>query len=167
MTLLRRAINSALGLLDLEIRRKVEKPGAPFPVEFSAEEKQLFKHVRDQQLTMVSDERLYATMLACKHVIEHDIAGDFVECGVWRGGNSLLAAALVKLYGAARNVYLFDTFAGMTEPKRVDVDLSTGEPAEVRYATDQRATHNEWCYASLEDVQASFARAGLLGTNVK
>jgi len=31
VTVLKDAVNFALALLDLEIRRKVEKPGAPFP----------------------------------------------------------------------------------------------------------------------------------------
>jgi hypothetical protein len=69
-----------LAPLDLQIRRKVEKPGAPFPVEMSRDEMELFAYVRRNRLTMVSDERLFATILACKHVSAAEIAGDFVEC---------------------------------------------------------------------------------------
>lgn len=162
---IKRAINSALGLLDLEIRRKVEKPGAPYPVEMSGDEKALFQHVRRRGLTMVSDERLFATILACKHVLECGVEGDFLECGVWRGGNALLAAGIFKLYGATRRVYLFDTFSGMTAPDHRDVS-TTGEAARVAHSINQRETHNDWCYASLEDVEANFRQADLLGPNV-
>ena len=37
-------------------------------------------------------ERLYAHFLAVRHVVEHNIEGDIVECGVWRGGTSMLGA---------------------------------------------------------------------------
>jgi O-methyltransferase len=163
---LKRVINSTLGLFDLEIRRKVEKPGAPYPVEMSRDEKALFQYVKRNGLTMVSDERLFATILACKHVLEHRVVGDFVECGVWRGGNALLAAGIFKLYGAARKVYLFDTFAGMTPPDHVDTVATTGESARAAHSSNQKDTHNEWCYASLEDVKATFRQADLLNSNV-
>jgi hypothetical protein len=163
---LKTAINSVVGLLDLEIRRKVEKPGAPYPVEMSRDEKALFQHVKRNALTMVSDERLFATVLACKHVLDCGVDGDFVECGVWRGGNALLAAGIFKLYGAARKVYLFDTFSGMTSPDQVDTAATTGESARVAHLSNQRDTHNEWCYASLEDVKATFRQADLLNSNV-
>jgi O-methyltransferase len=166
MTVLKKAINSALALLDLEVRRKVEKPGAPFPVEMSRDEKDLFEYVRRNRLTMVSDERLFATILACKHVIERSVDGAFVECGVWRGGNALLAAGVFKLYGAARKVYLFDTFAGMTLPDQYDTAAVTGEAAHPRYLSSQKESHNEWCYASLEDVKGAFQQANLLDSNV-
>ena len=166
MTILKKAINSALALLDLEIRRKVEKPGAPFPVEMSRAEKNLFEYVRHNQLTMVSDERLFATILACKYVLAGEIDGDFVECGVWRGGNALLAAGIFKLHGADRRVILFDTFAGMTAPTQVDTVAATGEFARTMHTSNQRDTHNEWCYASLDDVKHAFRCADLLTPNV-
>lgn len=162
----KKVIRSALDLLGLEVHRKVEKPGAPFPVELSREEKELFHYVRRNGLTMVSDERLFATILACKHVIDRSVDGAFVECGVWRGGNALLAAGVFKLYGAMRKVYLFDTFAGMTLPNQYDSAAMTGEDAHARYLSSQRESHSEWCYASLEDVSAAFEQAKLLDSNV-
>lgn len=166
MTVLKKAINSAFALFDLEVRRKLEKPGAPFPIEMSRAEKDLFNYVRRNQLTMVSDERLFATILACKYVIANEVNGDFVECGVWRGGNALLAAGIFKLHGADRKVLLFDTFAGMTAPTQVDTVAATGEAARTMHITRQRETHNEWCFAQLEDVKQAFRGADLLTTNV-
>jgi O-methyltransferase len=162
----KKIVNSALGLLDLEVRRKVEKPGAPFPVELSRDEKELFRYVRGNGLTMVSDERLFATMLACKHIVECGIDGAFVECGVWRGGNAVLAAGVFKLYGAPRKVYLFDTFAGMTMPSQLDIEAHSGEAARGRYLSSQTESHNAWCYASVSDVEDAFRKAGLLDSHI-
>src|SRR5256885_7013640 len=42
--------------------------------------------------TMTSPERMYALWGAVLKVVRDGIPGDFVECGVWRGGSSMLAA---------------------------------------------------------------------------
>jgi hypothetical protein len=148
------------------LTRRTARAASAFPVELTAAERALLAHVRSRGLSMVSDARLYATMLACKHVLASGIPGSFVECGVWRGGNALLAAGIFRLHGAARTVHLFDTFAGMTQPGAVDRLAATGELARGEHSRRQRATHNEWCYASLDDVRAAFRDANLLDDNV-
>jgi O-methyltransferase len=40
--------------------------------------------------------------------------GDIVECGVWRGGNIILARKMAP----DRVCWLYDTFEGMTKPRR-------------------------------------------------
>src|ERR1044071_9370324 len=42
--------------------------------------------------TMTSIERMYALWQAARHVVDKGVKGDVVECGVWRGGSSMLAA---------------------------------------------------------------------------
>lgn len=44
--------------------------------------------------TMTSVERMYALYKAMLYILENNIEGDFVECGVWRGGSSMLIAKL-------------------------------------------------------------------------
>ena len=137
------------------------------PVEFSAEETAIIDLVLHKQLTMVSRERLYATVMACKHVLTQSIPGDFVECGVWRGGNSIVAAHLFARGDGARSVYLFDTFAGMTAPSPQDLRARDNRDAMIDYIAHQRETHNEWCYASLPDVARNFSDLNLLRPNIK
>lgn len=145
----------------------VSTPSPSAPVEFSVEDLLIIEHVLRKQLTMVSRERLYATLMACKHVIEQGIEGDFVECGVWRGGNSLVAASVFAREGSARAIYLFDTFAGMTQPTEKDFRARDGRAAMIDFVAHRRDTHNEWCYASLADVRRNFAELGLLVPNVR
>jgi len=42
-----------------------------------------------------------------------DLEGDVVECGVWRGGSAKLLREEIIGHGAAKKLYLFDSFEGM------------------------------------------------------
>ena len=122
----------------------------------------MLEYVLRNRLSMTSVERLATTIMACKHVVSREIPGDFVECGVWRGGHPILAAWTFQNLGSDRRVFLFDTFAGMTAPSGKDSDAS----AMRGFLENQRVTHNEWCYASLEDVKQNLEKAGLLNDRV-
>lgn len=135
------------------------------PVEFSQQDRELIKHVVDNELSMVSVPGLCATLKAARYVAENQIEGDFVECGVWRGGNALIAAEIFRRYGLDKRVFLFDTFMGMTEPSDDDRGISDNEPAINKYKTEQRPNHNNWCYAPIDEVRANFTNRGLLGVN--
>jgi hypothetical protein len=79
----------------------------------------LHKACRSNSLTSV--ERMYALYKAVEYLAENGIEGDFVECGVWRGGSTMMAClSLVELGDTERRVWLYDTFEGMTEPTRKD-----------------------------------------------
>lgn len=62
--------------------------------------------------------RLNATWEAMMRVDARNIEGDFVECGVWRGGNVMVA----RWASPSRRCWLFDTFKGMTEPGPFDTN---------------------------------------------
>lgn len=150
------------------ISKTVKKQNIPFPmpVELTSDECKIIDYVMKNKLTMVSYERAITTLMAVKHAISSGVQGDFVEAGVWRGGNSLIAAAMFKLYGVRRKVWLFDTFKGMTAPTDIDIQASNKVPAKLRYQSAQNDDHNEWCYASLDDVKSNFLKMNLLEENI-
>lgn len=77
-----------------------------------------------QPYTMTSQERGYALWSAVNTVLDQDLPGALVECGVWRGGSAMLMALTLLQRGVAnREIILFDTFTGMTEPGPEDQDL--------------------------------------------
>lgn len=66
---------------------------------------------------------LYSLFKAIQYIVEKEIPGDIVECGVWRGGSMLLASKALSFFGdQSRNIYLYDTFTGMTRPGDEDLD---------------------------------------------
>src|SRR4029077_10587503 len=67
--------------------------------------------------TMTSVERLYALYKAVEYAVRAGVDGDFVECGVWRGGSVMMMALALQRFGdAGRKLHCFDTFAGMPPP---------------------------------------------------
>jgi hypothetical protein len=78
--------------------------------------------------TMTSIERMYALWQAVRHL--RGVAGGVVECGVWRGGSSMLAALTLAESNDERMLWLYDTFEGMSDPTDRDVDIAGTRVAE-------------------------------------
>lgn len=135
------------------------------PVELSDAERTIITDVMDKNLTMNSFNRLVVTALACKYVVENEIEGDYVESGVWRGGNAVVAASLFKHYGSSKKVWLFDTFTGSPEPGDLDQNFK-GEAAAPLFAKTRRNGFNDWCYSSLDEVRNNFSSRALLDSRV-
>ena len=96
---------------------------------------------------------------AVRYLSRNEIPGDFVECGVWRGG-SMMASALTLLQenDAERQLYLFDTFSGMSEPTQHDISLTSGNRAIDKYRDRARSdSGSDWCFASQEEVRENMA----------
>jgi O-methyltransferase len=120
------AIHNSLRALGLEIHR-YRDPDYDHSREFTNEESEIIRQVRPW--TMTSVERIYALIQGVRYVTGNAIEGAIVECGVWKGGSmAAVARTLMSLGDSTRELYLFDTFEGMSEPTSVDVDYS-GKPA--------------------------------------
>lgn len=158
--MLQRVLKGAAKAMGYEIHR-LGSGIDTIPPEFTIADKAVLDYVKSRNLTMAGLPRIIATINACKHAVIADIPGDFVECGVWRGGNSLAAKMTFEKYGSAKRVYLFDTFAGMTEPGDHDTSPYEKNASDLQFQTQQFEGHNRWCFASLEDVRASFLASGV------
>jgi O-methyltransferase len=159
--MIKQSIKRALAAAGIEVRRRRANDFAKVePVEFSQRDLEVLHIVRENKLAMCSRERVIATINACKHAVQAGIDGDFVECGVWRGGNSIAAKLTFENYGSDKQVWLFDTFTGMTEPTELDTTKFSEKSAFERFEEAQKQDHVEWCFASLEDVKENFKRAG-------
>ena len=113
--------------------------------------------------TMTSVERMFALYQAIEYIEAARVPGDIVECGVWRGGSSRLAALkLLALGSSDRTLHLFDTFEGMPPPTEADVQHSSGETAARILDRGERVedVNNEWAYAPLGGVQRTMSETG-------
>lgn len=111
---------------------------------------------KTKEFTMTSVERMYSLYKATQYVIKNDIEGDFVECGVWKGGSAMLIAyTLQKMEVKNRKIYLYDTFEGMSEPTSKDLSLGTKTKALDIWKRQQSEGVTDWCLAPVEEVQSN------------
>ena len=105
--------------------------------------------------TMTTIERMYAIFKAVQYITENNIEGDFVECGVWRGGSSMMIAKALIHFGVSdRKIYLYDTYEGMSAPTSKDV-THEGNSAQTLLEEEISNKKNAsiWAIAGLEDVK--------------
>jgi hypothetical protein len=153
---MKQMIKSALARAGLELTRTADRRSAAI-ADLGAADRELVARV--EPFTMTSLDRRASLIGAVDHIVRHRIAGDIVECGVWRGGSMMLAALALRARGdTSRNLWLYDTFEGMSEPGAEDRSAS-GETAAAQLARTPRG-EGVWCEAGLEDVQANLWSIG-------
>jgi O-methyltransferase len=107
-------------------------------------------------LTMVGRRRLHNFRALIEQAIDEGIPGDILEAGVWRGGASILARAVLASYGVTdRRVIVADSFQGHPPPSE-------------EFPADADATFHTLADLAvpLDVVQANFDRFGLLDEQV-
>jgi hypothetical protein len=107
--------------------------------------------------TMIGMKRLENIHACVKTIIEHNVEGDLVEAGVWKGGASIFMRAILKNYGINdKCVWLADSFRGLPPPK-------------AEFPADKDDTHykSEELAISLEQVKHNFKGFDLLDNQVK
>jgi O-methyltransferase len=164
---MKKTILEAFNALGYELRKKPEAKHVAKPF-FQDIEPFLSISGRVGPFTMTSPERLQGLFLAVNYVVDNRIEGDFVECGVWKGGSSM-AAALTFL---ARNVndkkfWLYDTFDGMGETTEFDIHHEGYLASEIIKRSDKDNSRSIWCYAAQEEVEHNMRFTNYPIENVK
>lgn len=114
--------------------------------DFSKEELEIIEKVKPY--TMTSPERIVSLIRAVNYIEQNNIEGSIVECGVWKGGS--IMAALLTLKEKNRNIFLYDTFEGMSEPTKSDLTLNGSSALDI-----YKDIQGNWCYSSLEEVKSN------------
>eukprot|EP01063_Lacrimia_lanifica_P005479 TRINITY_DN13255_c0_g2_i1.p1 TRINITY_DN13255_c0_g2~~TRINITY_DN13255_c0_g2_i1.p1 ORF type:complete len:398 (+),score=121.41 TRINITY_DN13255_c0_g2_i1:42-1235(+) len=106
--------------------------------------------------TMTGGLRMQNVLDLVTKVIEAGVPGDYIETGVWRGGNSVYARAILDAFGETSRVsYVCDSFAGLPPGER---KLHEGDAG---WNVD-----HDWLSVPAEIVAENFHRVGLLSENV-
>ena len=116
---------------------------------------------RVKPFTMTSLERINAAIDAIQYVEHNNISGAIVECGVWKGGSSMaMALTLRELGSEGRDLYLYDTFAGMSAPTDADVSIRGANAHEKFSLTQTSDDSSDWCLSSLDEVRENVLSTG-------
>jgi O-methyltransferase len=133
------------------------EPAMSFPLDFDEKDREVC--LRVGPYTMTTPPRIFALVRAVEYVVRRDVRGALVECGVWRGGSMMAVLLTLERLGVSdRDLYLYDTFEGMTEPGDDDV-MHTGEQASHLLADPHTQGHYR-AAASLEEVRARMLELG-------
>ncbi len=152
-------VDSVARRLGLQVSR-LSSAQSRLPVEATRTDAALIASLRPY--TMTSAERLWSLINAVRYILDEGLSGDFAECGVWRGGSVMaMAHALNERQVSDRRIWLYDTFAGMTDPTVEDVEEGTGvTAAEMLATTEVGDGNNVWCVAGRADVEANLRTTG-------
>ena len=124
-----------------------------FPADFEQDVRDTIRAVMPYTMTDVN--KLHALIMAVRYIVRHDVPGDIVECGVWRGGSMHAVARTLSAAGdQSRELYLYDTFEGMPPPTEADVRWDGQRAADMLEKQDRDSY--VWAIASLDDVQEGF-----------
>jgi O-methyltransferase len=142
----------------LRAQRKLNDPSG-YPPDMNREVVDTIIRVKDY--TMTSAERLHGLCEAVRYITSGGIEGDIVECGVWRGGSMMAVAEMLSKFGdQSRNLHLFDTFSGMSEPTNSDVTVQ-GETAQSLMSSESKTDPTSvWCVSALDEVRQHMATTG-------
>jgi O-methyltransferase len=130
-----------------------------YPPDFSATNIEICEAVKPY--TMTSPERINALIDAVRYVVANRIDGAMVECGVWKGGSSMaMMLTLNELMDANRDLYLYDTFSGMSAPSDADVSIGGRRAHEKFYSTKISVDASAWCLSPLDEVRENVFSTG-------
>ncbi len=150
--------------LEIELRNNITTSRGNFkdeyPSDFQSDEIELIRAAKGK--TMTSHERMVALIRAIDYLESTKIEGDLVECGVWKGGSMLIAAKrLLSHQSTSRELFLFDTFEGMSEPTDNDVSAVDNEAAKILLGkVDKTDGDNIWCYSTEKEVLETMKLSG-------
>lgn len=139
-------------LLDrFNYNRRRSSTGHDYPRDLDDAFIEIWKRV--QPYTMTSIERVFALVQSVEYVTRNSVEGAIVECGVWKGGSMMAAAQKLRDLGnTARELFLFDTFEGMTQPDQVDRNVR-GDTAEALMRTADPNTAWVWAKSARREVE--------------
>lgn len=129
------------------------------PADMDAEAQRIIRTVKPY--TMTSPERLFGLIESVRYLVRRGVAGDFVECGVWRGGSMMAAALTLQSLGATdRELFPYDTFEGMPKPTDKDVSYKGSVASEQFEQKKTGEDRSDWCLAPLDEVRRAVESTG-------
>ncbi|MGI8749362.1 MAG: TylF/MycF/NovP-related O-methyltransferase [Thermoleophilaceae bacterium] len=125
------------------------------------------QRIVDQTLpfTITGVARLHALVDAVRYCVKRQLPGAFAECGVWRGGSVMAMLLTLRDLGVEdRDVYLYDTFEGMTLPTEHDVS-PVEPPALASWSESSARGERPWAqFFSPEMFDEAAVRRNVLST---
>jgi hypothetical protein len=117
----------------------------------------LKKTIVSEQLSMLPGHKLDTLRVCIEDCLKHDIPGDIIETGVWKGGATIYCAGILKALGNTdKKVFVADSFEGLPPP---DAGAWPRDKGDTSYQRTALAI-------GLEEVKGHFRDFHLLSDNI-
>jgi hypothetical protein len=98
-------------------------------------------------------------------ILSNKIKGCLVECGVQSGRFECLWISELLKNKEIRDIYMYDTFAGLTKPGKNDYHIYDNKLKDNNFVLETWKQYNKdnintWCYCSLDDVKNKLNTTG-------
>ncbi len=145
-------IQNLLNIFNLKITNDLD-----YPIEANNKIKELINI--SHEFSMTSKRKMYMLSEAVRHVKNKKLDGDFVECGVWKGGNILLYKLLNDYYFLQKSIFAYDTFDGMFNAEDIDINYKKKIAKKLlkNSKKDEKIT-NIHCFATIENVKKNISK---------
>lgn len=116
-----------------------------------------------------SPEAFAQLLRAVRYLVDNQIEGSFVECGVFRGASIVGMIRMLMSYGDImvefnRHIYLYDTFEGMPRPEPIDKFHSAREGEDLaRWEACRIGEGSDWVRSSMDEVKGNLQALGYRG----
>ncbi len=147
--------------VDIVPFRKGSRGKLGYPPDFSEQNIEICKKAKPYTATSI--ERMNALIDAVRFIVKNKIDGAMVECGVFKGGSIMAMALTLKALGVGdRDLYLYDTFSGMSKPTDDDISIR-GAKAQDTFSNNRISDDaSNWCLAPLDEVKENVFSTGYM-----
>jgi O-methyltransferase len=179
-----RARNKLIGLLlanglvgdAIEVAKDLDATKIPQPYhrrpykDFTPTEK--CTAVEASAIALASLEAVVELARAVEYILQNNIAGAFVECGVFKGGNAaVMIRTLLHAKNTDREIYLYDTFEGFPKPEAIDYEYFGGAAIETwnefKNDGDRSEDGSDWLRDPIERVRVRVLSLGYPAARIK
>ena len=96
----------------------------------------------------------YTMYNSIKYILDNKIEGDIVECGVFKGrSTAIIMETLIKNNAFNKNIYLYDTFEGMTQGSDIDYQINASENSYYKSINQKKTMPKGYNSYSIEKVK--------------
>ena len=108
---------------------------------------------RTKKFTSVGTIPTWMIINSIKYIKNNNIEGDFVEAGVFRGGNLIIYKELNDTLKLNKKIYAYDTYEGMPKPNdKLDIKWNNSKGDWIY----NHVKKDNWCKCSLDNVKNKF-----------
>tara|TARA_Y100000816_G_C26037508_1_gene543267 strand:- start:352 stop:1128 length:777 start_codon:yes stop_codon:yes gene_type:complete len=168
--MIKQSIKKLLGLFSYEIK-KIHKSNNLL---FNSQQNNNFEHyykLCEIESLNVSKERFLSLYLAANYIYKNNISGDFIECGVFKGGSAMMMAYAMQEFDAKnknnKKLWLYDTFEGMANPSEHDENILNQKAIlELKKIKKAENRNDIWAYSPINYVNQNILKTGIVKSNV-